>query len=202
LSQLYRKMAYRMADGSALDSDGGGEDLLGDESLLFPPTPAEGRGGVGPEQHSESELMSVSGFGADAPVDNIINLNGFSAPLLAPGQSKLPVNQVQLQRAWDVSQRSTPDDWNEWMRRFTVELLRESPSSCLRSCSPLAQSYEPLARELFNAAFLSCWEELMPASRNSLVANLQVKTPSSHTPHTHLFQVHVTPLHLRNTPCH
>jgi hypothetical protein len=184
LSQLYRKMAYRMADGSALDSDGGGDDSLGDESLLFPPTPADSRGGVGVEPPFESELMSVSGFGADTPVDSIIDLNGFSAPLLAPGQSKLPVNQLQLQRAWDVSQRSTPDDWNEWMRRFTVELLRESPSSCLRSCSPLAQSYEPLARELFNAAFLSCWEELTLASKDSLVANLQVKTPSSllHTP--------------------
>lgn len=31
------------------------------------------------------------------------------------------------------------DDWLEWMRRFSVELLKESPSPALRSCSALAQ---------------------------------------------------------------
>ena len=66
------------------------------------------------------------------------------------------------------------------MRRFTVELLRESSSPCLRACSNLAQSYEPHARELFNAAFLSCWEHLNDASRTSLVHNLHeaFKSPS------------------------
>jgi phosphatidylinositol kinase/protein kinase (PI-3 family) len=52
------------------------------------------------------------------------------------------------------------DDWIEWNRRLSVELLRESPSPALRSCSILAQSYYPLARELFNPAFISCWGEL------------------------------------------
>jgi hypothetical protein len=41
-----------------------------------------------------------------------------------------------------------------------VELLKESPSPALRSCSALAQKYHALARELFNAAFVSCWTDL------------------------------------------
>ena len=42
----------------------------------------------------------------------------------------------------------------------SVELLKESPSPALRSCSALAQKYHALARELFNAAFVSCWTDL------------------------------------------
>jgi len=50
------------------------------------------------------------------------------------------------------------------MRRFAVELLRESPSPALRSCAALAQVYHPLARELFNAAFVSCYQVRPAAS--------------------------------------
>lgn len=45
------------------------------------------------------------------------------------------INQSNLQKAWDVSQRSTREDWDEWMRRFSVQLLREAPSPALRACA-------------------------------------------------------------------
>jgi FKBP12-rapamycin complex-associated protein len=68
---------------------------------------------------------------------------------------KLKVNEQSLKKAWEASQRSTKEDWAEWIRRFSVELLRESPSPALRSCLTLAQDYPPLVRELFNAGFVS-----------------------------------------------
>lgn len=34
----------------------------------------------------------------------------------------------------------------EWLRRLSVELLKESPSPALRSCWATAQTYPPLAR--------------------------------------------------------
>ena len=43
-----------------------------------------------------------------------------------------------LARAWESSQRSTRDDWAEWMRHFAVVLLQESPSSALRATCDLA----------------------------------------------------------------
>jgi FKBP12-rapamycin complex-associated protein len=55
-----------------------------------------------------------------------------------------------------------------------VELLRESPSPALRSCAALAQVYHPLARELFNAAFTSCWSELYESNRESLMRSLEL----------------------------
>ena len=96
------------------------------------------------------------------------------------GVAKLHVTQTNLQRAWTTRQRSTREDWLEWMRRFSVELLRESPDPALRSCASFAQVYHPLARELFNAAFLSCWIELRPQYREYLVNALlsALKSPN------------------------
>ena len=49
-------------------------------------------------------------------------------------------------KAWQVTRRVSKDDWTEWLRRLSVELLKESPSPVLRSCQVLAQEYNPLAR--------------------------------------------------------
>jgi len=55
------------------------------------------------------------------------------------GAGQLAVNQLALRRAWESSQRSTKEDWAEWMRHFSVELLKESPSPALRATYSLAQ---------------------------------------------------------------
>ena len=97
-------------------------------------------------------------------------------PLSTPNVSqstKLKVNQGKLQRAWDVSQRSSRDDWDEWMRRLAIQLLREAPSPALRASSSLAHAYQPLARELFSAAFACCWKELGGSYRTDLVGALK-----------------------------
>lgn len=49
------------------------------------------------------------------------------------------MNEGALRVAWESSQRSTKEDWAEWMRHFSVELLKESPSRPLRTCAGLAQ---------------------------------------------------------------
>eukprot|EP00003_Mantamonas_plastica_P010783 TRINITY_DN2025_c0_g1_i1.p1 TRINITY_DN2025_c0_g1~~TRINITY_DN2025_c0_g1_i1.p1 ORF type:complete len:2240 (+),score=782.23 TRINITY_DN2025_c0_g1_i1:702-7421(+) len=95
---------------------------------------------------------------------------------------KLHVNQLNLKKAWEAEQRSTREDWMEWMRRFSVELLRESPSPTLRSCSALAQVYPPLARELFNASFVSCWTELFDQFQDELVKSLETAMTSENIP--------------------
>jgi len=81
----------------------------------------------------------------------------FSAPAEA---TKMTVNQQHLKQAWDTSQISTKEDWTEWMHRLGVEFMKESPSHALRACMSLVDIHPPLAKELFNAAFLSCWGEL------------------------------------------
>ncbi len=58
---------------------------------------------------------------------------------------RLAVGELNLRRAWESSQRSTVEDWFEWMRYFSVELLRESPSPALRATAPLAQVLDCLS---------------------------------------------------------
>ena len=71
---------------------------------------------------------------------------------------------------------------HEWLRRLKVELLRESPSPVLRACSALAQAHQPLAHDLFHAAFVSCWNELNEQYQESLVRALQTAFRSTTIP--------------------
>ncbi|KAL2912121.1 phosphatidylinositol kinase-related protein kinase tor1 [Polyrhizophydium stewartii] len=103
-------------------------------------------------------------------------------PQVEVSTKKLPVNQQQLKRAWEVSQRSTRDDWQDWIRRFSVELLKESPTHALRACANLASTYYPLARELFNPAFVSCWGELYDQFQDELVKSLETALTSPNIP--------------------
>ncbi|CAO3647953.1 unnamed protein product [Mucor fragilis] len=95
---------------------------------------------------------------------------------------KQPVNQQHLKKAWEASQRSTREDWMEWIRRLSVELLKQSPSHALRACVFLASVYTPLARELFNAAFVSCWNELYDQYVDELVKSLEVALKAPNIP--------------------
>ncbi|ODV91704.1 hypothetical protein CANCADRAFT_46867 [Tortispora caseinolytica NRRL Y-17796] len=95
---------------------------------------------------------------------------------------KLPVNQQHLKATWDASQQSTKEDWLEWMRRLCVELLKESPSHALRACAGLASVYFPLAKELFNASFASCWSELYEKYQSELVQSLETALMSPNIP--------------------
>ncbi|XP_021189763.3 serine/threonine-protein kinase mTOR isoform X1 [Helicoverpa armigera] len=81
---------------------------------------------------------------------------------------KLCVNAHNLKLAWTVSSRVSKDDWLEWLRRFSIGLLTESHSPALRACLALAHNYSQLLRDLFNAAFVSCWTELDKTSRAEL----------------------------------
>eukprot|EP00281_Chroomonas_sp_CCMP1168_P030269 CAMPEP_0206252676 /NCGR_PEP_ID=MMETSP0047_2-20121206/22735_1 /ASSEMBLY_ACC=CAM_ASM_000192 /TAXON_ID=195065 /ORGANISM="Chroomonas mesostigmatica_cf, Strain CCMP1168" /LENGTH=203 /DNA_ID=CAMNT_0053678813 /DNA_START=18 /DNA_END=626 /DNA_ORIENTATION=- len=85
----------------------------------------------------------------------------------------MSMNEDHLRKAWEVGHRSTKDDWREWLRNLKIVLLRESPSPALRSCAPLAHAYNPIARELFCPAFLSCWAHLSPPYKEMLMRNLE-----------------------------
>ncbi|KAG5306758.1 MTOR kinase, partial [Acromyrmex insinuator] len=93
---------------------------------------------------------------------------------LTPSETikKLNVSASNLQKAWTATRRVSKDDWLEWLRCFSIGLLKESPSPALRSCWALAQTYAVLPRDLFNAAFVSCWTELAENYRTELIQTL------------------------------
>ncbi|KAI9143717.1 armadillo-type protein [Paraphysoderma sedebokerense] len=119
------------------------------------------------------ELSFVGDLTCEDPNSNSPDMNSMK---------KLPVNQLNLKKAWEASQKSTKDDWLDWLRRLSVELLKESPSHALRACASLAAVYYPLARELFNAAFVSCWTGLYDQFQDELVRALETALISPNIP--------------------
>ena len=105
-----------------------------------------------------------------------------SANVVDTGFKKLQMTVNSLQRAWSSVRCVSKDDWLEWLRRLSLEFLKESPSPSLRSCWALAQSHPPLARDLLNASFVSCWCELHEDMQNELVKNLEHSLRSQNIP--------------------
>ncbi|KAI1846264.1 hypothetical protein JX266_007789 [Neoarthrinium moseri] len=95
---------------------------------------------------------------------------------------KLEMNAIHLKSAWDTKGKSTKEDWQEWLRRFSTTLLTESPNHALRACAVLASVYLPLARELFNSAFVSCWSELYEQFQDELIVNIENAIRSENVP--------------------
>ncbi|KAG0649662.1 Serine threonine-kinase tor2 [Hyphodiscus hymeniophilus] len=102
------------------------------------------------------------------------------APFADISNKKLDSNPVHLKASWDATGKSTKEDWQEWMRRFSVTVLMESPNHALRSCASLASVYPPLARELFNSAFVSCWGDLFEPYQDDLIQNIETAIRSPH----------------------
>lgn len=119
-----------------------------------------------------SELSAV-------PVQN----RGLSRNTSSNTVAKLLVNQQNLRKSWQADQLATKEDWIQWMQRLSLELLKESASPALRSCSALAQKYNPLAKELFNSSFTSCWNELHDQNQDDLTRNLHIAFQSINVPH-------------------
>ncbi|KAL2265936.1 hypothetical protein VTJ83DRAFT_5288 [Remersonia thermophila] len=95
---------------------------------------------------------------------------------------KLEMNPVHLKQAWETRGKATKDDWHEWFRKFSTTLLSESPNHSLRACASLASNYQPLARELFNSAFVSCWSELFESYQEELITNIENTIKSENVP--------------------
>ncbi|KAJ1812906.1 phosphatidylinositol kinase- protein kinase tor1, partial [Coemansia sp. RSA 2675] len=89
------------------------------------------------------------------------------------GMTKQYVNATVLRRAWTVSQSMSKGEWAGWLSKFSNELVRQSPSAALRACSGLASKHPKLCKELFNAAFVSCWTELPGQYQQEIVSSLQ-----------------------------
>ncbi|XP_076451616.1 serine/threonine-protein kinase mTOR-like isoform X2 [Babylonia areolata] len=96
--------------------------------------------------------------------------------------SKLSVKIVNLHKSMSGGRRVSKEDWMEWLRKLSIELLKESPSPALRSCWHLAQSYTQVAKDLFNAAFVSCWTEMAEAEQDELTQMLEQALVSQEIP--------------------
>jgi FKBP12-rapamycin complex-associated protein len=95
-----------------------------------------------------------------------------------PENKNIAVNQQHLKNAWEAGNRSTKEDWAEWMRRINTEMLKESPQPALRACYSLALANDRTARALFNSAFVSCFGQLFPHYQLELCRNIETALSS------------------------
>lgn len=150
--------------------------------------------GVGYTTSAVNSLTSSSSYGSDSTVSTLTSEMGASAtssmhPSMARTQSASRarsgspmLDYSALSQAWDTSRCTTKADWAEWTRKLSFVLLAESPSQALRSCAAAAKAHSPLARELFNAAFISCWSELTYELQMDLTGALEIALSSSTIP--------------------
>jgi len=130
----------------------------------------------------EFKISKGSQYNYDSDENLMFHKKGYSRKpvpnMIAPIQaSEFGANKKfqasDLQRAWSIRKCATREDWLSWLKILELDLLKESPSLALRSCNPLAQSHEPLSRELFNAAFLCCWSELNEEQQRDLITSIE-----------------------------
>ena len=57
---------------------------------------------------------------------------------------RIPLDEDKLRKAWENSQRNIKDDWAEWMRQFSVELLREARVEAVHAPLALLRERERL----------------------------------------------------------
>ena len=89
----------------------------------------------------QMSLAEPSAMTADGGVDFDQNpIPPFQPTLNQSNRQK--INQGNLQRAWDVTQIASRDDFDQWMRTLSIQLLREAPSPALRATANLAHAYQ------------------------------------------------------------
>ncbi|EME32349.1 serine/threonine-protein kinase ATR [Galdieria sulphuraria] len=136
-------------------------------------------------QASLNRISSLSSLNRSGSSSSLTSLEGSTGPASSGGnleKRRHHVNQRSLKNAWNLGRRTTAEDWEEWLNKFSNGLFRESGSPSIRSCARLAEVYTPLMQDLFNAAFLSCWTELAPNYQASLVETLLAALSSPSLP--------------------
>ncbi|AOW06792.1 armadillo-type protein [Yarrowia lipolytica] len=158
---------------------------LGSDYTIFIPLVNKAMLKAGVNSPSYDQLVNrlLSGEPLPASMDpdsRIQELN--NTPPDTTSLNKLPVNQQHLKTAWDTAQCSTKEDWQEWMRRLSTAFLRESSSHALRACGVIANNYQPLAKDLFNPSFYSCWSELYDQYKDDLVNHIETALMAPNMP--------------------
>ncbi|KAJ2654203.1 phosphatidylinositol kinase- protein kinase tor1, partial [Coemansia sp. RSA 1199] len=161
-------------------------EQLQDEFVLFMPTIKLVMCKRGIDEHARYERYSRLLFSGrlvpKEPQRTQLRIQGDTAQAAAAGPAlghssdglaKQEVGIMQLRRAWTSKPQKSKDGWMRWLHAFTYELLEQSPSPALRACSSLANKHTPLSKELFNAAFVSCWTVLPGQYQQEIIASLQ-----------------------------
>ncbi|PVU88739.1 hypothetical protein BB559_005414, partial [Furculomyces boomerangus] len=191
LSTLYRNAPTQKLHNQIMDLFCVLMQQLQDDFVIFMPTIKSATLYCGTErQHVEYDRCSRLLFSNRlAPLEtpeqkptlqseSVIN----DDPLSRDNNRRSKPNVLALKRAWETSRRITKDDWLDWIKQLSVELLKENPSPALRACALMASRYSQLGEELFNSAFVSCFSEISNSEQKELLDTIDVAASSAQMP--------------------
>ncbi|KAL7715888.1 Serine/threonine-protein kinase TOR [Entamoeba marina] len=97
--------------------------------------------------------------------------------------TKPSADVVKVVAVWETfRQRRSKEDWFDWFRQTAMVCLKESPSQSLCYCHSLCTDHFPLARDLFDHAFLALWQD-SSENANRLVTCIVNVLQYPYTPH-------------------
>lgn len=132
-------------------------------------------------QQGENSRLSV--LSSPHPQSTMLELDVTPSDLANVPSRKLVIGEGNLRRAWEGFMHCTSkEDWFDWMKRLGQEFIRESPSQSIRACSIIASTHNPIVRDLFNVAFLSCWNELSNDIQDELISAFEEAFASQEVP--------------------
>lgn len=99
--------------------------------------------------------------------------------------NRTEVNTAELLLEFDTSKCHIADDWTEWLKKTSHQLLKQNPSPVLFACASLTEMYAPLATELYNIAFVSCWRHMQDDEKQKIMEAFT----AAHKSKTHTTQV-------------
>ncbi|KAJ2781003.1 phosphatidylinositol kinase- protein kinase tor1 [Coemansia interrupta] len=126
-------------------------EQLQDDFTMFIPTINMALKRAGIKNHTKYEQYSKYLFsGRPIPADtqqsqliipgNSTISNKYQQTYSSTDGAQLEFDISHLRNAWTTQHILSDDNWNEWLAKFTIELLNQSPSPALRACASLALS--------------------------------------------------------------
>lgn len=94
---------------------------------------------------------------------------------------RVSINE-NLLNEFNTANKTLKEDWEEWMRKSSVELLKQSPNVVLSPCSTLAEVYPHIWHELYNLAFASCWEVFNDRQKEIIIKEIDSAIKNNNIP--------------------
>ena len=137
------------------------------------------------ELYLDTEIVQAIQNHASDSIQSRLPKKSFAAGANADTAGAFPVRPTDndlLLAEFNTSHKNLEEDWTEWMRKSSLELLKQSPYPVIYACHSVAELYPPIARELYNVAFVSCWSILNDKQKETMIKMLNNAIHHQNTP--------------------
>ena len=101
--------------------------------------------------------------GEQVDLTNYVKHNNFkhcAGADYVPVYNQYNFDPTPIRKALGIERNSTDADWEEWIYKLSLCVLKHSPSIWYQTCYMLAVEHVPLAETLFNESFLLVWDKM------------------------------------------